>query len=236
MEWIECPSADARPPTWPLGLRSPSNQRPPSGPEGTRAASHPCLVIRREEFPCTARRERRADPSRDVGTRSEQRRDAKETTALRVASRRPRGFVVRRSRTRWGWLRPYASPRGSLGATRRQRSMGLDTRIETIQALPWSPWHAASHENANGTCPGRCGPPRWARGRGPKSPGSRAFNTASGLGGVRSPGGALEARNVQPARQGASKGQFRAPGEAPHRGHVGIQGQEPVGRREPRQP
>ncbi len=56
--------------------------------------------------------------------------DAKRAAALRVAPRKPRGFVVRPSQTAAGRLRPHALPRGFLGATKHQRFVRHDTRPE----------------------------------------------------------------------------------------------------------
>jgi len=56
--------------------------------------------------------------------------DAKRAAVLRVAPRKPWGFVVRPSQTAAGRLRPHASPPGFLGATQHPRWMRHDTRPE----------------------------------------------------------------------------------------------------------
>ena len=53
--------------------------------------------------------------------------DAKRASALRVAPRLPRGFVVRPSQAAAGRLRPHALPRGILGATQHQQFVRHDT-------------------------------------------------------------------------------------------------------------
>jgi len=90
------------------------------------AVSHKGQVFRREGFSCPARRERRVPQWRDEERATTW--GAKRTAALRVAPRKPRGFVVRPSQNPSGMLRPHASPRGFLGATKHPPFARHDTR------------------------------------------------------------------------------------------------------------